>query len=314
MKVLRGAQPQSAFALARLREVVTAAVVIREESLTLALIALLSRGHILLEDAPGVGKTLLARTLAGAVGGEFRRIQCTPDLLPADITGTNVFNPKLTEFHFRAGPIFANVVLADEINRATPRAQSSLLEAMGERQVSVDGVTRRLPDPFLVIATQNPTEQCGTFPLPESELDRFLLRLRLGRPDEEQACEILRRHQHAEPGAGTAPVVDLETIRQMQREVIDVHTSDALRSYIARLTLATRDDPRVGMPASPRATVALLRAAQAMAWVRGREHALPDDVKAVAGAVLSHRLQVALGNPEQVVEELLARTPIPLRV
>ncbi len=313
MKVLRGVEPQSASALERLRDVLSATVVVRDETLTLVLVGLLARGHILLEDVPGVGKTLLARVLAAAVGGVFRRVQCTPDLLPADITGTNVFNPKVTEFFFRPGPIFANVVLADEINRATPRAQSSLLEAMGEGHVSVDGVTHQLPNPFLVIATQNPAEQFGTFPLPESELDRFMLRLRLGRPDEEQSREILRRHQHADAGTATSPVVDLETIRAMQSDVFDVHTSEALRSYIAQLALATRDHPKVGLPASPRATVALLRAAQAMAVLKDRDYVLPDDVKAVAPAVLSHRLQVALANPEDVVQEILAKTPIPLR-
>ncbi len=313
MKVLRGAEPQSTSVPARLYDALTQAVVIKEETLTLTLVALLARGHILLEDVPGVGKTLLARALAAAVGGEFRRIQCTPDLLPADITGTSVFNPKVTEFHFRPGPVFANVVLADEINRATPRAQSSLLEAMGERHVSVDGVTHELPDPFLVIATQNPAEQFGTFPLPESELDRFMLRLALGRPDEEQSREILRRHQHADAGTAIAPVLDLKTLRSMQHEVVDVHTSEALRSYIARLALATRDHPRVGLPASPRATVALLRAGQAIAFLEGRDYALPDDVKDAAPAVLGHRLEVTLGDPEEVVREILAATPVPLR-
>ncbi len=314
MKVLRGVEPQSASALERLRDVLSATVVVRDQTLTLVLVGLLARGHILLEDVPGVGKTLLGRVLAAAVGGVFRRVQCTPDLLPADITGTNVFNPKATEFFFRPGPIFANVVLADEINRATPRAQSSLLEAMGEGHVSVDGVTHQLPNPFFVIATQNPAEHFGTFPLPESELDRFMLRLRLGRPDEEQSCEILRRHQHADPGTATSPVLDLETIRAMQCDVVDVHSSEALRSYIAQLALATRNHPRVGLPASPRATVALLRAAQAMAFLQGRDYVLPDDVKVVAPAVLGHRLQVSLANLDDVVQEILAKTPIPLRV
>lgn len=313
MKVLRGAEPQSASTLTGLRDALAATVVIREETLTLILAGLLARGHILLEDVPGVGKTLLARALAAAVGGEFRRIQCTPDLLPADITGTNVFNPKVTEFSFRPGPIFANVVLADEINRATPRAQSSLLEAMGEGQVSVDGATHQLPDPFFVIATQNPSEQFGTFPLPESELDRFMMRVQLGRPDEQQSCEILRRHQHADPGTVASPVMTLTTLREFQREVLDAHTSEALRRYIAGLALATREHPKVGLPASPRASVALLRAAQAMAFLEDRDHVLPDDVKAVAPAVLSHRLHVTLESPEQVVEEILDRTPIPLR-
>jgi len=301
----------SADALARLSAAVRAAVVVREETLRLALVALLARGHILLEDLPGVGKTLMARTLAQAVGGDFRRVQFTPDLLPADITGGSVFDAKTGQFHFRPGPVFANVVLADEVNRGTPRAQSSLLEAMGERQVSVDGESHPLPDPFLVLATQNPIEQHGTFPLPESELDRFMVLLRLGHPDETQSREILRRHEHAEPSRTTAPVLDLTQVRAMQAEVLKVRASEAARAYITALTLATRDHPSVALPASPRASVMLLRAAQAMALCQGRGHVLPDDVKAVAPSVLGHRLGVA-GAAEEVVDEVLARVPIPL--
>ncbi|MDQ6748977.1 MAG: AAA family ATPase, partial [Candidatus Dormibacteraeota bacterium] len=217
--------------LARITEAVNGALVIDEETLRLAVVALLARGHLLLEDVPGVGKTLLARTLAQAVGGEFRRIQFTPDLLPADVTGGNVYDPRSAEFSFRAGPVFANVVLADEINRGTPRAQSSLLEAMGEGSVSVDGTTHRLPDPFLVIATQNPIEQYGTFPLPESELDRFTMLLRVGRPDQAQQEEILRRHEHAEPRRDQAAVCDLATVRSAQADVMKVHVAPALRTY-----------------------------------------------------------------------------------
>ena len=298
--------------LARVTEAVQAAVVLNEEVLRLAVVAMLARGHLLLEDVPGVGKTLLARTLAQAIGGEFRRVQFTPDLLPADVTGGNVFDPRSAEFSFRQGPIFANVVLADEINRGTPRAQSSLLEAMGEGSVSVDGTTHRLPDPFLVIATQNPIEQYGTFPLPESELDRFTMLLRVGRPDHAQQAEILRRHEHAEPRREQAAVCDLATIRDAQQDVLKVHVSAAIREYIVRIVLATRDHPAVGLPASPRSSVALLRAAQAMALYSQRGHVLPDDVKAVAPAVLGHRLSVNTGGGEDVVSELLERVSVPL--
>jgi MoxR-like ATPase len=298
--------------LARITETVNAAVVLDAEILTLALVSMLARGHVLLEDVPGVGKTLLARTLAQAIGGEFRRLQFTPDLLPADVTGGNVFDPRSAEFSFRAGPVFGNVVLADEINRGTPRAQSSLLEAMGEGSVSVDGTTHRLPDPFLVIATQNPIEQYGTFPLPESELDRFTMLLRVGRPDHAQQAEILRRHEHAEPRRDQAPVCDLATIHTAQQEVLEVNVSAAMREYVVRVVLATRDHPAVGLPASPRASVALLRSSQAMALHQGRDHVLPDDVKRVAPAVLGHRLAVATGRGEEAVIELLDRVPVPL--
>ena len=305
---------EAARVLARLTETVKAAVVLREDTLQLALVALLARGHILLEDVPGVGKTLLARTLAQAVGGEFRRVQFTPDLLPNDVTGGNIFDPKTSEFHFRPGPVFANVVLADEINRGTPRAQSSLLEAMGEGSVSVDGTTHRLPEPFLVMATQNPIEQYGTFPLPESELDRFAMLLRLGRPDETQAREILRRHEHAEPARDGEAVCDLDTIRAVQTEVLEVHVSEAARAYIAAITIASREHPHVSLPASPRASVALLRTSQATAVYHGRGWVLPDDIKAVAPAVLGHRLAVTAGQAEDVVSEILEKVPVPLEV
>ena len=298
--------------LGRVTAAVNAAVVINEEVLRLAVVAMLARGHVLLEDVPGVGKTLLARTLAQAIGGEFRRVQFTPDLLPADITGGNVFDPRSAEFSFRPGPIFANVVLADEINRGTPRAQASLLEAMGEGSVTVDGTTHRLPDPFLVIATQNPIEQYGTVPLPESELDRFTMLLHVGRPDHRQQAEILRRQEHAEARREQAPVCDLATIRDAQQDVLRVHVSPAIREYIVRIVLATRDHPAVGLPASPRASVSLLRAAQGMALYQDRRHVLPDDVKAVAATVLGHRLSVNVGGGEEVVTELLQSVSVPL--
>ncbi|MFN2463498.1 MAG: AAA family ATPase [Candidatus Dormibacteria bacterium] len=298
--------------LARIRGAVEAAVVLDREVVQLAVVSLLARGHVLLEDVPGVGKTLFARTLSRAIGGDFRRIQFTPDLLPADVTGGNIFDPRSAEFSFRSGPVFANVVLADEINRGTPRAQASLLEAMGEASVSVDGTTHRLPDPFLVIATQNPIEQYGTFPLPESELDRFTMMLRVGRPDHDQQAEILRRHEHAEPRRDQPPVCDLGTIKRAQQEVMAVHVSGAIREYVVGIVLATRDHAAVTLPASPRASVALLRCAQAMALHEGRGHVLPDDVKRVAPAVLGHRLAVGTGSGDGVVGEILARVPVAL--
>jgi MoxR-like ATPase len=286
-------------------------VVLGTDVLELVLIGLLARGHILLEDVPGVGKTLLARTLAGSIGGVFHRIQFTPDLLPADITGGSVYDPRSGEFHFRQGPIFANVILADEINRGTPRAQAALLEAMGEAHVSVDGETHALANPFFVIATQNPVEQHGTFPLPEAELDRFSMLLRLGRPDAEQTGEILRRHQHSEPPREVAAVTDLAALSRLQAEVVAVHVADAALDYIAAIVLGTRNHPAVGLPASPRASVALLRASQARARLHDRAHVLPDDVQRVAAAVLGHRLAIATGRPEDVVGEIIATTPIP---
>lgn len=286
-------------------------VVLGDSTLELVMVALLARGHLLLEDVPGVGKTLLARTLAGAIGGGFHRIQFTPDLLPADITGGAVYDPRGGSFHFRPGPVFANVVLADEINRGTPRAQSALLEAMGESHVSVDGETHALPDPFFVIATQNPVEQHGTFPLPEAELDRFTMLLRIGRPDAEQTDEILRRHEHAEPERDVAPVTTIDQILHAQHDVLDVYVSEAARHYVGALILTTRSHPAVGLPASPRASVALLRCAQAMALLRNRKHVLPDDIKAVAAAVLGHRLAVAGSQPEIIVDEIVAATPLP---
>jgi MoxR-like ATPase len=302
----------TASALERMIEAVRESVVINEETLRLAVVALMARGHVLLEDVPGVGKTLLARSLAQVTGGEFRRIQFTPDLLPADITGGSIYDPRTAEFHFREGPVFANVVLADEINRGTPRAQSSLLEAMGEGHVSVDGTTHRLPDPFLVIATQNPIEEHGTFPLPESELDRFMVLLRIGRPDPVQSREILRRHQHSEPTRALAPVLGLADVVRLQEQVVQVFASESARDYIADITLATRTHPQVGLPASPRASVALLRASQALALHGGRNHVLPDDVKVVAPAVLSHRLSISGGEPEEVVREIVAGVSVPL--
>jgi MoxR-like ATPase len=298
--------------LKRLVEAIRKLVVVREEVLRLVVVSLIAKGHILLEDVPGVGKTLLGRTLAQSIGGDFKRIQFTPDLLPSDITGGNIYDPKNAEFEFRPGPIFSNIILADEINRATPRAQSSLLEAMGEGAVSIDGKTRELPSPFLVIATQNPVEQYGTFPLPESELDRFMVMLRLGRPDTEMAKEILRRHEHSEPARHLEPVLSLEIISRLQEQVLAVHASEAARTYVAAISIASRTHSAVSLPASPRATVSLLRASQAFAVYEGRSYVLPDDIKAVASSVLAHRLAVSSSSPEETVEEIVESVDVPL--
>lgn len=254
------------------------------------LVGVLAEGHILLEDVPGTGKTVLAKALARSLDLSFQRIQFTPDLLPSDVTGTTVFNRKSSEFEFRSGPVFSHILLGDEINRASPRTQSALLEAMAERQVSVDGVTHPLPRPFLVIATQNPVEMEGTFPLPEAQLDRFLLKLQIGYPEETDEVEILRRHGSQDPLADLAPVlgaVDLEALTRLTR---DVKVSDDLFLYTSSISRGTRDHRDVLAGSSPRGTLALLRAAKALAVVRGRDHLLPDDVKEIAPEVLAHRL------------------------
>ena len=257
------------------------------------LVALLCRGHVLLDDVPGTGKTMLARSIAISLGGEFRRIQFTPDLLPNDVTGVSVFNQKSGEFEFRAGPVFANVLLADEINRATPRTQSALLEAMSETQVSADGVTRPLPTPFIVLATQNPVEFEGTFPLPEAQLDRFMMRLSLGYPTFADERNVLDGQRHGHPIDDLQQVSNLQTLADLQRGVGDVHVDDTVIEFLLRLVRATRDRPEVALGASPRGSLALHRAAQALAAVRGRSYVLPDDVKELAPSILAHRVLVS---------------------
>ncbi|MCY3895956.1 MAG: MoxR family ATPase [Chloroflexi bacterium] len=257
------------------------------------LVALLCRGHVLLDDVPGTGKTMLARSIAISLGGEFRRIQFTPDLLPNDVTGVSVFNQKSGEFEFRAGPVFANVLLADEINRATPRTQSALLEAMSEAQVSADGVTRPLPTPFIVLATQNPVEFEGTFPLPEAQLDRFMMRLSLGYPTFADERNVLDGQRHGHPIDDLQQVSDLQTLADLQRGVGDVHVDDTVIDFLLRLVRATRERPEVALGASPRGSLALHRAAQALAAVRGRSYVLPDDVKELAPSILAHRVLVS---------------------
>jgi len=256
----------------------------------LALVALFCEGHVLIEDVPGVGKTMLARALAISLGCSFKRLQCTPDLLPNDITGVSVYNQKTGEFEFRPGPAFVNVLLADEINRATPRTQSALLESMGEYQVTVDGVTRQLERPFLVLATQNPIEYEGTFPLPEAQLDRFLMRIQMGYPSEEEEEQILINLRREHPIEQIGQVVQVEELLHLQREVWEVTVDETVRSYIVRLVRATRQHYDLALGGSPRGSLGLYKAAQALAAMHGRDYVLPDDVKYLAPYVLSHRV------------------------
>jgi len=285
----------------------------------MAFVSLLADGHLLIEDVPGIGKTLLAKALARSLDCTFHRIQFTPDLLPSDLIGTSVFHQPSGEFLFKPGPLFAHVVLADEINRATPRTQSALLEAMSDRQVSVDGQTRALGPPFLVLATQNPYEFEGTYVLPESQLDRFLMRLQIGYPDRAAEKEILTCHRAGEPVDQLGPVLKAADVVALQRRVRQVRVDDSLNDYILDLAQATRHHPDLYLGASPRASLALYRAAQASALVKGRDYVVPDDIKGLAPAVLAHRL-LAKGSRQgqrsqsatDVVADILDRTPVPL--
>jgi MoxR-like ATPase len=293
----------------------------KRQAINLCLVAYLCEGHILLEDVPGVAKTMLARALARSVGCTFKRIQCTPDLLPTDVTGVSIFNQKTTEFEFRPGPIFAQTLLADEINRTTPRTQSALLEAMAERRVSADGQTYTLKPPFLVIATQNPVDHEGTFPLPEAQLDRFLVRLSIGYPALEEEGKMLQRLQHGHPIDDLNPVVSAAEFVAAQDAVRDVHVGDKLRRYVLDIVHATRRHDDVLLGGSPRASIALFRTAQAMAAVTGRNFVTPDDVKRMVVPVLAHRLilrpesRLRKVTPEALLKELVSdvRVPVPSR-
>jgi MoxR-like ATPase len=301
--------------LARLAANVQSAVVISDEKIRLILAALLAQGHLLVEDVPGIGKTLVAKALAKSLDAHFKRVQCTPDLLPSDITGSSIYNQREQNFVFVPGPLFAHVVLVDEINRATPRTQSSLLEALAEGQITTDGVTRKLEQPFFVIATQNPIEVAGTFPLPEAQLDRFLFSLSLGYPGWDAEILILDREEHANPLDGLAPVVGLEEIVRMQRAVLDVSVTRPIKEYILRLIHATRAHPQAILGVSPRGGVAMQRAAQAVAFLSGRDFVIPDDVKATAPAVMAHRLLTRkreLAYARELVNELMAQIEVPV--
>jgi MoxR-like ATPase len=287
-------------------------IVGKSEAIRLVLVALFSGGHALLEDVPGVGKTLLAKSLARSIDGKFLRIQCTPDLLPTDVTGTNIWNPRTGEFEFLPGPIFANVLLADEINRATPRTQSALLEVMEEQQVTVDGVSRAVPNPFFVIATQNPVEYQGTFPLPEAQMDRFALSFSLGYPSESEEMLMLQRLGSGNRIEDLQPCLSLGDIQELRRLCAQVTVETHLQHYILDLVRATRQDEEVILGVSPRGTVSLHRAVQAMAFLEGRDYAIPDDVKRLAPYVLAHRLIPTGGQRSKtIIDRLLRSVPIP---
>ena len=287
-------------------------IVGKQEAIQLVLVALLSGGHALLEDVPGVGKTLLAKSLARSIDGQFHRIQCTPDLLPSDLTGTNIWNPQEGKFEFLAGPVFANVLLTDEINRATPRTQSALLEVMEEAQVTIDGVSHPVLAPFFVIATQNPIEYQGTFPLPEAQLDRFALALSLGYPSESEEFQMLERLQSGKTFQALQPCITLAEVKQLQQDCTQIRIEASIQRYILALVRATREHEDISLGVSPRGTVTLQRTAQALAFVQGRDYVLPDDVKFLAPYVLRHRLIPAAGHSAQVVvEQLLGAIAIP---
>lgn len=281
------------------------------------LLALLCQGHILIEDVPGTGKTILARAVARSIGCSFRRIQFTPDMLPSDVTGVSVFNQKSREFEFRPGPVFAQIVLTDEINRATPKTQSALLEAMDERQVTVDGTTYSMEKPFLVLATQNPIEYEGTFPLPEAQLDRFMLRIHLGYPDKASEIAILSAQQYAHPITTLDQVISQEELLEAQAVVKQVYVDDLIKEYIINLCNATRNHPDIYLGASPRGSLALYRTGQALAAIRGRDYVIPDEIKYLTETTLAHRLIISPAarikniDPREVIQDILSSVPVP---
>ena len=309
---------QIADTAARIRDNIQLAIVGKDKVIEYTLAALFSAGHILVEDVPGIGKTTLARSLAYSLDCEFRRIQFTPDLMPSDITGIHYYNQHNGEFEFRPGPVISQVVLADEINRATPRTQSALLEAMAERQVTVDQDTVHLPAPFLVLATQNPIELEGTFPLPEAQIDRFLLRLRLGYPSEDDETAMLERFEDADPLTSLGPVASADDVLRIQGLVRQVYIDPVLRAYLVQVIRATREHPDVELGASPRATLGLYRCAQALAGIRGQEYVTPDDIKTLATPALAHRIilksmaRLRERSQESVVNEVLEAQTVPV--
>lgn len=293
-------------------------IVGKRATIELLMVALLCEGHVLLEDVPGVGKTMMARSLATSMKGNFKRIQCTPDLLPNDITGVSIYNQQSGKFEFRPGPIFANILLVDEINRATPRTQSALLEAMQEQQVSVDGITYNLARPFLVMATENPIEYEGTFPLPEAQLDRFLMKLKVGYPSQDDEKKLLLHLSREHPVTHLQAVVDGSVLLDLQQQVWDIHVDESLQEYIIKIVTATRTHRDLILGASPRASLALFKASQALAALSGRDHVLPDDIQRLVPAILSHRL---IASPEaelrgktasSILHELITNIPLEL--
>ena len=302
----------------KLQENVQRVFVGKEEAIKLALVAILCEGHVLIEDVPGIGKTTLAKALSTSLGCTFRRIQFTPDLLPTDVTGLNWFNQKEQAFQFRPGPIMSQVVLADEINRATPRTQSALLEAMQERQLTVDGVTRQLERPFLVLATQNPIELEGTFPLPEAQIDRFMLRIVLGYPNEDEENQILERFRHGDPLAELHAVTSPEELLELQKLRSEIRVEESVRGYIVRVGRETRAHAEIALGASPRATLALYQTSQAWAALQGRDYVLPDDVKQMSPHVLTHRLMISpqaqlRGRlPEELISDIVDSVSVPV--
>jgi MoxR-like ATPase len=293
------------------------AIVGKRQQLIMSLVAWFCEGHILLEDVPGVAKTMLARALARSVGCSFKRVQCTPDLLPSDVTGASIFNQKNAEFEFRPGPVFAQIVLADEINRTTPRTQASLLEAMAESRVTVDGITHDLAPPFLVVATQNPVDHEGTFPLPEAQLDRFLMKFSLGYPNFDDELKMLEMLQHAHPLDSLEPVIQAEELIECQNDVREIHVDIKVQQYLMQIVHLSREHEDLALGGSPRASIALFRTAQAMAAIRGRNYVQPDDVKRIAPPVMTHRFilrpesRLRKVTAEQVVQDIIDEIAVP---
>ena len=313
MQALNGATAKAQLIAENIKSVIVG----KDGAVELAVIALIARGHALIEDVPGVGKTMLARSVAASAGATFKRIQFTPDLLPSDVTGVSIYNQKTGDFEFKEGPIISQLVLADEINRATPKTQSALLEAMEERQVTVEGITYPVPLPFMVMATQNPIEYEGTFPLPEAQLDRFLLMISLGYPDADEELAIVENQRVTHPIETIQPVATAEEVIALQNTAKEVYVDDLIKAYIVALNATTRDHPDIALGSSPRGSLALFRGGQAMALIQGRDYVLPDDVKALAGPMLGHRIIVSAAarmrgvSGRDLIASVVEEVPVP---